>query len=39
VPRHPVTKANIAVARSEEGKLDVIKLIEEAINKTEVIDL
>jgi tRNA uracil 4-sulfurtransferase len=39
VPRHPVTKANMITTRSEEGKLDIIKLIEKAISKTEVIDL
>ncbi|MFH1314882.1 MAG: tRNA uracil 4-sulfurtransferase ThiI, partial [Candidatus Uhrbacteria bacterium] len=31
VPRHPVTKSNIGVARKEEGKLDVDKLITNAI--------
>ena len=39
VPRHPVTKANISVTRSEEGKLDIQKLIDEAITKTEIIEL
>jgi len=34
VPRHPATKANIGVARQEEGKLDVEKLIYEALHNS-----
>ena len=34
VPRHPATKANIGLARSEEGKLNVKELVYEAIHSS-----
>lgn len=39
VPRHPVTKAKIHIAEAEEAKLDVEKLIQDAITNTETITL
>lgn len=39
IPRHPVTRGKIDVARVEEAKLDVDGLIENAISNTEIIEL